>query len=123
FFVLSGFLITSLLISEWDRTRRVSLRAFYRRRALRLLPALFFMLAVYLLAVVAAVVSGRAGSADLRQALGAAGYGVAYVTNIVQAAGGGLHPPQLWHLWSLAQEEQFYVLWPPLLLIALRSRV
>jgi peptidoglycan/LPS O-acetylase OafA/YrhL len=51
FFVLSGFLITALLFSEWDRRGEVSLGAFYRRRALRLLPALLFMLGVYLLAV------------------------------------------------------------------------
>jgi hypothetical protein len=46
FFVLSGFLITSLLIEEWDRFGSISLRRFYARRALRLLPALMVMLAV-----------------------------------------------------------------------------
>jgi peptidoglycan/LPS O-acetylase OafA/YrhL len=121
FFVLSGFLITSLLISEWDRTRGISLRAFYRRRAMRLMPALVFMLAIYI-AGVAFVAAVQGNATELDHALAGAGYGVFYISNLVETA--GIVPPQqLWHLWSLALEEQFYVLWPPLLLLALRTRV
>jgi peptidoglycan/LPS O-acetylase OafA/YrhL len=122
FFVLSGFLITSLLISEWDRTGGISLRSFYRRRTLRLFPALLFLLAVYLAGVAFVTAFGTTTGTSLREALAGAAYGVFYIANIVEAA--GVVPPEhLWHLWSLAQEEQFYVVWPLLLLFALRKTI
>ncbi len=118
FFVLSGFLITSLLVTEWHATNAISLRAFYRRRALRLFPALFTMLGVYVLVASALGLSGRG---DLGSSLTAAGLGAFYVYNL--AAGYfGFMSDGLGHLWSLGQEEQFYVLWPPVLLLALRRR-
>src|SRR4029077_10179375 len=64
FFVLSGYLITSLLLAEHAATRRIDLRAFYSRRARRLLPALFLLLAV--LAIVARVAPDALGFGDLR---------------------------------------------------------
>jgi peptidoglycan/LPS O-acetylase OafA/YrhL len=94
FFVLSGYLITRLMIEERDRTGRVDLRAFYRRRVLRLAPALVLLLAV-LLAV---------GTATPGQAA------TVYLTNWVLAFGGDAGA--LDHTWSLAVEEQFYLLWP-----------
>jgi peptidoglycan/LPS O-acetylase OafA/YrhL len=106
FFVLSGFLITRLLLDEWNHTGTVRLRAFYARRALRLLPALLL-----LLAVCAPFVS--------RAWLGAS---VSYIGNWFLALH-VLHVSPISHTWSLAIEEQFYLAWPLLLLLLLRARV
>jgi len=110
FFVLSGFLITSLLIGELAQTGRVDLRAFYVRRARRLLPALMTFLVVVALILVA---SPRVLVGDVASVL-------FYATNIVRAAGDSHSLPLIGHLWSLAEEEQFYVLWPAALLLMLR---
>jgi peptidoglycan/LPS O-acetylase OafA/YrhL len=101
FFVLSGFLITSLLCRERERSRAISLRAFYLRRALRLLPAyLCFLVFVALLAV--------AGKADVTR-----GDWVAAGTYTMNFRA---HPAwELGHIWSLSIEEHFYLLWPPVL--------
>ncbi len=112
FFVLSGFLITSLLLAERATTGKISIKQFYVRRARRLLPALYTMMAVV---SIAAAYGFTAYAARLRGDLVAA---FTYVTNWWLIAGGnsyfggGDHPPMLTHLWSLALEEQFYVLWP-----------
>ena len=112
FFALSGFLITSLLVSEWDARRSVDCRAFYRRRARRLLPALGVMLLTVGLLGVAV---GR--PSVIMQAL----IGCSYVTNFIQA----VKPSSTLfvHLWSLAEEEQFYLLWPLVLVLLLRRKV
>jgi peptidoglycan/LPS O-acetylase OafA/YrhL len=118
FFVLSGFLITDLLLSMYDRLGRLDLRDFWTRRARRLLPALALMLIVVTAA--ATVIEPEQG-ASLRPALLAA---VTYTSNWYQIlhhvsyfATLGLYttPPPLDHLWSLAIEEQFYLIWPLLL--------
>ena len=120
FFVLSGYLITDLLVSRRDRLGQLDLRDFWVRRARRLLPAL----AVVLVVVTAAVAVIEPGQLDaLRPALAAA---VTYSSNWYQA----LHhqsyfatfgpPAPLQHLWSLAIEEQFYLVWPLLLLAIMR---
>ena len=111
FFVLSGFLITTILIGEQRQNGAIALGAFYMRRALRLLPALFVLLAVY-----AAVQLAHHRSPWLPLA-----FAVGYVANIAEASGSHAMQPQLGHLWSLAQEEQFYLLWAPALLL-LRCR-
>ena len=120
FFVLSGFLITTLLLEEHGRTGTVDLRAFFARRARRLLPALFAMLAVYLM--ISAIAAAALGSPSaLRFGIVQVVIGASYVGNFVSAwIPGSVH---IGHLWSLALEEQFYVLWPPLLLVLLRRRV
>ena len=110
FFVLSGFLITRLLLREWDATGDLSLRAFLTRRVLRIFPAYYAFLAVWL---VAAVLLHKPSE----PAHVAAGF--TYTVNYYQAITGraaGL----IAHAWSLAVEEQFYLLWPPLLLLLLR---
>lgn len=120
FFVLSGFLITTLLLEEREERGHASLRAFYARRALRLLPGLAIMLATVLgVVVIRAVVTGD--SHDLGRTLTFAAAGIGYVTNFVLAASGN-GVPSLAHLWSLAAEEQFYLLWPPTLLLLLGGR-
>jgi peptidoglycan/LPS O-acetylase OafA/YrhL len=115
FFVLSGFLITTLLLEEHDRTGRVSLRAFYIRRARRLMPALCAVL------VLIAVVGPLYYSPALLASIVASGL---YAANIVRGFGTSdfLNATPAAHLWSLAQEEQFYVLWP-VALLSLRRRL
>jgi peptidoglycan/LPS O-acetylase OafA/YrhL len=109
FFVLSGFLITSLVVGEFRRTGTVRLPQFYVRRALRLYPAL---LGVVVFVVAVAVVTHDAVRDNSQDAVAT----VLYVANLVHLHG------LLDHAWTLALEEQFYLLWPALLLIALGSR-
>jgi peptidoglycan/LPS O-acetylase OafA/YrhL len=111
FFVLSGFLITSLLIGEHGSTGRVSLRHFYERRARRLLPALFALVAV---TGVVMKMNGTGWSTYSEQALPV----LLYVGNIWRATGHDLGA--LLHTWSLSLEEQFYLLWPAIFLLAPR---
>ena len=117
FFGLSGFLITSLLLAEHNASGRISLRRFYARRALRLYPALYAMLAAYLVFMAA----GGGGTSSLGDALKGAGYVSVYVFNWAKAAGARL-PTELGPLWTLSVEEQFYFLWPLTLLLLLRFR-
>ena len=115
FFVLSGFLITDLLVSGYDRTGRMDLAGFWIRRARRLLPALAVMLVVV---TAAATVIEAGQEASLRLALLAAAtytsnwYQILHHVSYFAAAGQAGAPPPLDHLWSLAIEEQFYLVWP-----------
>jgi peptidoglycan/LPS O-acetylase OafA/YrhL len=103
FFVISGFLITLLLLREHDRTGRVSLRGFYTRRALRILPAYLALLAFVAVLAWTGAISPR--PIDWVAAL-------TYTTNFVQ--------DRCWdlgHAWSLSVEEHFYLAWPAVLLL------
>ena len=119
FFVLSGFLITDLLIARYDRTGRVHLPDFWTRRARRLLPALAVMLVVV---TAAAAVIEPAREASLRLALLAAAtytsnwYQILHHVSYFAAIGQAGAPPPVDHLWSLAIEEQFYLVWPLIVL-------
>ncbi len=113
FFVLSGFLISSLMFGEIESTRRLSFAAFYGRRARRLLPAATMVIAVTLIAGWY-VLSPLAWHDLLGDALSATTYTVnwrfaAQSTDYFQSA---LPPSALQHYWSLAVEEQFYLVWP-----------
>jgi len=121
FFVLSGFLITSLLVKEWGSTGTVRLRRFWAGRARRLLPALFLLVTV--MGIVMAFVP------TLLQAPHMLGYAIAtvfYVSNWYSthtsatyfSLSSGQSP--LLHTWSLAIEEQFYLVWPLVVLAVLK---
>jgi peptidoglycan/LPS O-acetylase OafA/YrhL len=122
FFVLSGFLITTLLLQEWHEHGSISLRLFFARRALRLFPALAVMLVVFVASSVVLSFFGHLSRGHFHQNVKSAALGAFYVSNIARA---WLSPdpivPALGHLWSLATEEQFYLLWPIVLFILLRS--
>jgi peptidoglycan/LPS O-acetylase OafA/YrhL len=112
FFVISGYLITALLLAQWRQLGRVDVKTFWLGRARRLLPALYLVLVVtlaYAVVFLPGEVAGLRG--DVLAALG-------YVTNWYLVIGHESYfeaigrPSLLKHLWSLAVEEQFYLVWP-----------
>jgi peptidoglycan/LPS O-acetylase OafA/YrhL len=121
FFVLSGYLITSLLLGELQSVNRIRIGEFLTRRARRLLPALFVMLAV-VSAIFVAFLPGEV--ARIRGDVAAA---ASYTSNWYLIGSDHSYfvsfarPSPFGHLWSLAIEEQFYLLWPPLLLLLWRT--
>jgi peptidoglycan/LPS O-acetylase OafA/YrhL len=124
FFVISGFLITSLLLREVERTGRVSLRGFWARRARRILPS-----ALLVLAAVAAATFAYVPVNSWSQYLGDLRASTLYVQNwhLAHAAvdyfAAEQAPSPVQHYWSLAVEEQFYLAWPLLLgAVALLTR-
>ena len=123
FFVLSGYLITRLLIAEWHERRAISLVGFWARRARRLLPALFLVVgAVAVYAIVAAPAE------DLGRLRGDGIASIFYAANWRFVVTGQSYfdlvatPSPFRHLWSLAIEEQFYLLWPLVVVACLRAR-
>ncbi len=122
FFVLSGFLITGLLLREVRRTGTVSLPSFYARRARRLLPASALVLLV-------TVVASFFMMPPLRvpDVAGDAAAAAMYVSNIrfaLQATDylqAEMAPSPILHYWSLGVEEQFYIFWPAIVLLATRA--
>jgi peptidoglycan/LPS O-acetylase OafA/YrhL len=114
FFVLSGFLITWLLVEEVGRTGGVRLGPFYARRALRLLPALGLLVVVYLSVALTVVTASERGQM-LRGALLVGTYGSNWINARGHSVGPGLE-----QMWSLAIEEQFYVVWPLVMVVLIR---
>ncbi len=109
FFVISGYLITSLLIHEHQKTGTISLRGFYARRCWRIFPAFYTFVAAMCLASVVGSLALYRG--DVLAA-------VTYTMNY--------HYERSWelgHIWSLSIEEQFYLLWPALVLLGGRQRI
>ncbi len=116
FFVLSGFLITSLLMEEWQSSGAICLKQFYFRRALRLLPAFVLLLFLCCLSIFFLPTIEEKWARLQETAVAAC-----YLSNWPM-----LHQtsmPILGHTWSLSVEEQFYILWPTLLYIMLRLRL
>lgn len=120
FFVISGFLITSLLLTERRRTGSTDLRRFWTRRLRRIVPAL--VIAVVVVVSVAACLGGDVLLGVRRQVVGA----IALVYNWAEIAAGSSYfdlaqPLLLTNVWSLAVEEQFYLVWPLVLIALLRG--
>ncbi|MBB6735178.1 acyltransferase family protein [Cohnella zeiphila] len=120
FFVLSGYLITDQLVSKWQQDRRIDLKSFWIRRARRLLPPMLLMTAAV------SVWLAIADPSRLRSLGGDIGSAVLYVNNwwlifhkvsYFESFG---PPSPFGHFWSLAVEEQFYLIWPIVLLVLLR---
>ena len=120
FFTLSGYLITSILLSAWNKRGNLGLSTFWLRRARRLLPAVILVLIVVLLATLI-VDSSKFGSRANDSF-----WALFYVANWATIIKGQSYfdrfngPSPLEHLWSLSVEEQFYVFWPLLLLLMLK---
>ena len=104
FFVISGFLITGLLLEEREATGTISLPRFYLRRTLRIFPAYYFFLLMLALAQALGWIELR--PRDLL-------HGLTYTENYSQD-----HSWYVGHIWSLSVEEQFYLLWPAVMLLA-----
>ncbi|WP_243226773.1 acyltransferase family protein [Microbacterium sp. CIAB417] len=125
FFVISGFLITGLLLREYDRTERISFRDFYARRVRRIIPAATLVLLVTVVASWILLPQSR-----FWETVGDATWAFFFLGNWHMAVAGtdyfqiGLPPSPVQHYWSLSVEEQFYFVWPwmmlGLLLIAAR---
>ena len=113
FFVLSGFLITYFLLEERESSGKVDLKAFYGRRALRLLPALSFYLVGIAILIWAFRLSVPIWSTTWPAAT--------YISNYVQVAGADLFANR--HTWSLAVEEHFYLLWPLLVVLGATKKL
>src|ERR1700749_312239 len=117
FFVISGFLITRLLLGELDRSGTISLRGFYARRAKRLLPlsaVLLTVVAILSMILLSPLRDTEVAGDIISSALYVANWH--FAAQSVDYFAQGLEPSPVLHLWSLAIEEQFYVVWPGLML-------
>jgi peptidoglycan/LPS O-acetylase OafA/YrhL len=110
FFAISGFLITTLLLREKDKHGRIDLSAFYVRRSLRILPLYFGVLLVYVAMVWAFERHSLAGQVFFRNLI----YFATYTSNLFVPLDGRTI---FFFAWSLATEEQYYLLWPPALVL------
>jgi peptidoglycan/LPS O-acetylase OafA/YrhL len=108
FFAISGFLITTLLLREKDRHGVIDLRAFYVRRALRIFPLYYAVLLIYVVLVFALERQSKVGQDFFSNLV----YFVSYTSNWFVALDGRVI---FYYAWSLAAEEQFYLVWPPLM--------
>ena len=113
FFALSGYLITGLLLDELDRTKRVNLRRFYLRRASRLFPALLFLLLGFVIVTLTLDPLG-----DRQELLRTVVIALTYTGDLPF----GHASDATFHLWTLATEEQFYLVWPAVLGLAFARR-
>jgi len=118
FFVLSGFLITSLLVEEWNRKFSISLKDFYIRRVLRLMPALFLL--ILITGGFALILLDKRRAIETYQGIWLT---LSYASNWLYAFGYFSASNPLGITWSLAIEEQFYLTWPLLLGLALRFKL
>lgn len=119
FFVSSGFLITSLMLDERNKRNSISLRNFYTRRILRLFPAMYAFLAAFSALAILATVLVR-DSSDLNNWWVDVLAGAFYVYNFVAAADPELVTGAMGHIWSLTVEEQYYFIWPLILVGVLK---
>jgi peptidoglycan/LPS O-acetylase OafA/YrhL len=121
FFVLSGYLITELLVNEIERTGKLSFRKFYGRRAKRLLPAsLTLAICTLLFAITVLSPTEVVRVAQTALATGSYASNVWFLVKSTDYFGLGVDSNPLLHTWSLAVEEQFYFVWPLLVLLCMR---
>jgi peptidoglycan/LPS O-acetylase OafA/YrhL len=118
FFTLSGFLITTLLLEEFDKNKSVSFLGFYTRRTMRLFPALYALLG-FVIIYTLFFKSSSEQSIIYKEVLSA----VFYVNNISWKWGWGNSALLLGHTWSLAVEEQFYLIWPCILVFVIKRNL
>lgn len=116
FFAISGFLITTLLLRERDRTGMISLRGFYARRTLRIMPLYYLVLAAYVVLTLAMRADTEQGRSFIENLPAFATYTSNWFVDL--AGGEGV---TFYFAWSLATEEQFYLFWPPVLVAALAA--
>jgi hypothetical protein len=123
FFVLSGYLITEILVKEIERTGRLSFSKFYARRAKRLLPASFLLVLCTLL-LSFAILSPLEVTRIAQTALATGSYSsnLWFILKSTDYFGAGVDTNPLLHTWSLAVEEQFYLVWPLLLFLCLKQK-
>ncbi len=121
FFVISGFLITGLLLREHERTGRIDLRTFYSRRMRRILPAVLTVIAVTV--VVAALILAPLQVPGIARDGAAAALSLGNVRFALESTDyfAEIAPSPFRHLWSLGVEEQFYLIWPALVIVALSA--
>lgn len=117
FFTLSGFLITTLLMEEYDKRNDISLKGFYIRRTMRLFPALYLLIGAILIYALFVVSNNGLKQTLLKEIYPAS----LYVYNISWTWGWGKTAELLGHTWSLAVEEQFYLVWPWIILWVMRK--
>jgi peptidoglycan/LPS O-acetylase OafA/YrhL len=115
FFAISGFLITTLLLREKTRNGKIDLKAFYLRRSLRIFPLYYGTLILYIVVVALLEPHTQTGRAFFSNLV----YFATYTSNLFVPLDGRVI---FYFAWSLAAEEQFYLIWPPLLLIAASSK-
>jgi len=111
FFAISGFLITTLLVREWQRYGAIDIKAFYMRRALRIFPLYYGVLALYVALVWLVPHPGEAEAQFFDNLI----YFATYTSNIFVPLEGRTI---FYYAWSLATEEQFYLIWPTVMLLA-----
>ncbi len=121
FFVLSGFLITSVLIGEYSGRQRIDLRAFYLRRAFRLLPALGAVIVFAIVLAAMRIPVFGASSRPLENTAAGIVPSLLYFTNLVRAFR-WFEVGTLGHTWSLAIEEQYYLVWPVVIIGLYQTR-
>jgi peptidoglycan/LPS O-acetylase OafA/YrhL len=116
FFVLSGYLITTLALNEENQTGRIHLRAFYIRRAMRLFPLYYLVLGIYCV-----LIFGLAMNPEKRQVLaGALPFYLTYLQEVPYLFGvDGDRAVPFYQSWSLGIEEKFYLIWPPFIFVLL----
>ena len=113
FFVLSGYLITSILMAEHDATGSIDVRRFFRKRAARLIPAMLVVVLAYLLTLLI-----WARQTEFYRGLVGAALGVTYLMDVAMSSRPDI-PLALTPLWSLAVEEHFYLAWPVVIAVVL----
>lgn len=118
FFALSGFLITTLLLEEFNKNGTISFKGFYIRRTMRLFPPLYLLLAF--IVVYAMFFCNPSDQKIIFQDIISSGL---YIYNIAWYWGWSTKEFLLGHTWSLGVEEQFYLLWPMLLFLCIKKRI